>query len=88
MLIVSYTRYNIYRTYNSVIKSYKSHFRNNVKDQTDLFNKFFSDQFSDPSNYDIPINFCGFDIQGPILKSEEIIGSSSNSTLCILSIVF
>ena len=39
------------------IVSYKSHFRNNVKDQTDLFNKFFSDQFSDPSNYDIPINF-------------------------------
>ena len=39
------------------VVSYKSHFRNNVKDQTDLFNKFFSDQFSDASNYDIPINF-------------------------------
>ena len=37
--------------------SYKGCFRNNLQDQTELFNKFFSDQFSDPSNYDIPINF-------------------------------
>ena len=41
------------------IVNYKGHFRNNLKDQSDLFNTFFSDQFSDPSNYDISINFCG-----------------------------
>ena len=37
--------------------SYNGCLRNKIQDQTELFNKFFSDQFSDPSNYDIPINF-------------------------------
>ena len=37
--------------------SYKGRFRNNVNDQAELFNGYFSDQFSDPSNYDISINF-------------------------------
>ena len=37
--------------------SYNGQFKNNVKDQTELFNKYFYDQFSDPSNYNIPINF-------------------------------
>ena len=37
--------------------SYNGSFRNNTQGQTELFNIFFSDQFSDPSNYDIPINF-------------------------------
>ena len=37
--------------------SYGGRFRNTVEDQSELFNKFFSDQFSDPSMYDIPIDF-------------------------------
>ena len=37
--------------------SYNRPFKNNVNDQAELFNNFFSDQFSDPSNYNIPINF-------------------------------
>ena len=37
--------------------SYNGCLINKIQDQTELFNKFFSDQFSDPSNYDIPINF-------------------------------
>ena len=37
--------------------SYKGKFRNNLNDQTELFNVFFADQFSDPSNYNIDINF-------------------------------
>ena len=37
--------------------SYNGRFRNNINDQTELFNEFFSDQFSDASNYNIPINF-------------------------------
>ena len=32
-------------------------FRNNVKDQTELFNNFFSEQFSEASTYSIPINY-------------------------------
>ena len=37
--------------------SYKNKFRSNVKDQAELFNGFFFDQFSDSSTYSIPINF-------------------------------
>ena len=37
--------------------SYNGRFRNNISDQTELFNQYFFDQFSEPSNYDIPINF-------------------------------
>ena len=37
--------------------SYKGRFRNNIKDQADLFNTYFYDQFSESSNYDIPIDF-------------------------------
>ena len=36
--------------------SYGGRFRNNAKDQSELFNAFFYDQFSSPSNYDIPVN--------------------------------
>ena len=39
--------------------NYKGRFRNNVPDQAELFNKFFSDQFSSPSKYDIPVNYNG-----------------------------
>ena len=35
---------------------YKGRYRSNKMDQCDLFNKFFCDQFSDASSYDIPIN--------------------------------
>ena len=37
--------------------SYNGRYRNNIKDQTELFNKYFSDQFSDPSMYNIPLDF-------------------------------
>ena len=37
--------------------SYGSRFRNNIKDQTELYNEYFYNQFSSPSNYDININF-------------------------------
>ena len=44
---------------------YKSKFRSTPKDQADLFNTYFSDQFSAPSNYNIGIDFqrdCNIDI--------------------------
>ena len=37
--------------------SYNGRFRSNPKDQGELFNKFFFEQFSDPSQYNIDINF-------------------------------
>ena len=40
-------------------------FKGKPKEQAELFNKFFADQFSNPSRYDININFAasdGFDI--------------------------
>ena len=37
--------------------SYKGRFRNNTLDQSELFNTYFSDQFSEPSNYNIPVDF-------------------------------
>ena len=37
--------------------NYKNRFRNNPKDQTDLFNQYFEEQFSDSSEYNIDINF-------------------------------
>ena len=39
--------------------SYGGRFRNNVKDQSELFNTYFYDQFSSPSNYDIPVSYIG-----------------------------
>ena len=39
--------------------NYGGRFRTKEADQAELFNKFFSDQFSSPSNYDIPINYIG-----------------------------
>ena len=36
---------------------YKTRFRNNSQDQTEIFNEFFVDQFSDVSEYDIDIDF-------------------------------
>lgn len=37
--------------------SYKSRYRSEIVDVANLFNTFFSDQFSSPSSYDININF-------------------------------
>ena len=37
--------------------NYKGRFRNNPKDQAELFNEFFEEQFSESSNYDIDIDF-------------------------------
>ena len=39
--------------------NYKGKFRNNAPDQAELFNTFFSDQFSAKSDYDIPVNYTG-----------------------------
>ena len=36
---------------------YKSKYRSNIIDQAQMFNEYFFDQFSEPSNYNIPINF-------------------------------
>ena len=37
--------------------NYKSHFRSNPQDQTELFNFYFGDQFSEESKYDNDIDF-------------------------------
>ena len=37
--------------------NYHGRFRNNHKDQAELFNEFFEEQFSESSNYDIDIDF-------------------------------
>ena len=37
--------------------SYGPNFRNNPQDQTELFNEFFYDQFSEASEYDIPLSY-------------------------------
>ena len=37
--------------------SYNGRFRNTINDQAELFNEYFSDQFSEPSNYSIPVDF-------------------------------
>ena len=37
--------------------NYKNRFRNNPRDQTKIFNQYFSEQFSDSSHYNIDINF-------------------------------
>ena len=39
--------------------NYGGRFRTKIADQAELFNKFFSDQFSSLSNYDIHINYIG-----------------------------
>ena len=36
---------------------YKSKYRSNIIDQAQMFNEYFFDQFSEPSNYNIPIHF-------------------------------
>ena len=36
---------------------YKGRFRNDPKDQAELFNSFFEDQFSETSKYNISVNF-------------------------------
>ena len=40
---------------------YGTRFRNNSKDQAELFNQFFCDQFSESSSYDIDVNFVNDD---------------------------
>ena len=37
--------------------SYGNRFRNDIHDQTELFNEYFHDQFSEPSEYNIPISW-------------------------------
>ena len=39
------------------VVNYKGKFRNNSSDQAELFNEFFCDQFSEPSHYDINIEY-------------------------------
>ena len=38
--------------------NYKNRFRNNPKDQTEIFNQFFEEQFSESSEYNINIDFA------------------------------
>lgn len=37
--------------------NYGGRFRNNPRDQAELFNEYFFNQFSEPSNYNIPIDY-------------------------------
>ena len=46
--------------------SYGSKFRNNIQDQTELFNEFFYDQFSETSDYEVPIDHLGDDPGGEL----------------------
>ena len=46
--------------------SYGRRFRNNPKDQTEIFNEYFSDQFSELSEYNIDIDFCRDNIDNVI----------------------
>ena len=46
--------------------SYGRRFRNNPKDQTELFNEYFTDQFSEPSEYNIDIDFYRDNIDNTI----------------------
>ena len=39
------------------VVSYDNRLRSNPKDQSELFNEYFYDQFSDPSKYDINVSF-------------------------------
>ena len=39
--------------------NYGGRFRTNETDQAELFNGYFYDQFTTPSNYNIPINYIG-----------------------------
>ena len=52
--------------------SYKGRFRNNIKDQSELFNQYFYYQFSDRSNYNIPINFENDTDVGISITHQEI----------------
>ena len=59
--------------------NYKGKFRNNALDQAELFNTFFSDQFSEKSNYDIPVNYIGDNLS--LFSKFEISRSSIASFL-------
>ena len=56
--------------------SYGSRFRNNPGGQSELFNEFFCDQFSEASNYDIDIDFThdsDFDIDFDFRKIRKLL---------------
>ena len=52
--------------------NYGSRFRSENTDVANLFNKFFSDQFSTPSNYDIDLNFNNDPFHGYKFEEHKI----------------
>lgn len=52
--------------------SYGSRFRSNSVDQANLFNEYFSDQFSAPSNYNISINYNNVHSSDDIILNVEL----------------
>ena len=62
---------NSYRIPETV--SYGSTFRNDIQSQTELFSDFFYDQFSDASNYDIPLSFEDDDTNQVDFSPEKIL---------------
>ena len=46
--------------------------RNSPLEQADLFNSFFYQQFSTPSNYDVPVNFTGDHVDSSMFSSPLI----------------
>ena len=52
--------------------SYKGRFRSIAKDKGDLFNKFFSDQFSNPSDYNININLENDPNINTVLRESDV----------------
>ena len=52
--------------------SYNNRFRNNPQDQAELFNTYFADQFSDPSNYDIDVDFTNDTLNGIDISHQRV----------------
>ena len=52
--------------------NYKGRFRNNAKDQTEIFNEFFQDQFSEASCYDIDVDFSNDSINNIDFSTNRI----------------
>ena len=51
---------------------YKGCFRNNPTEQAELFNRFFEDQFSDTSSYNIKVNFNKDPLQNFIIYPRDV----------------
>ena len=64
--------------------SYRQKFRNNPKDQTELFNEYFFDQFTEASGYNVSINWDNCDSFDIEFNEERILkllkGINTNKT--------